>query len=358
MKIGIFGGSFNPIHKGHVEIAKEAIKVLDLDTLYFVPAYASPFKTKIKYAKPEHRVAMISLVKPEKSSICLFEIKRKGISYTIDTVSYFRQKFPTAELFLILGSDNLSKLNKWKQIERIATETQIVIFKRSDKIDKTNVKKYNCKLLNNELYKFSSSEFQQGIFEVAPLPVREYIGKNFLYVLDILKNSVEAKRNKHCLATASLAAQYAKVLKYDPQIAWIAGLLHDITKNIDNTKQRAFLTKHGIDEKMFLDYQLHQTTGSIWLEKEYLVQNPEIVKAVSCHTSLAKDLSVLDKIVFMADKLCEGRKFEGIQKIRELAFQDFETAFKIVVQKTWDFNCEKNVQITPEQIFLYKKWVI
>ncbi|RTZ68853.1 MAG: nicotinate (nicotinamide) nucleotide adenylyltransferase [Tenericutes bacterium] len=112
MNIGIFGGSFNPIHKGHLAIAKEAIKELNLDKLFFVPNFKSPFKTSIKYADPEHRVAMIDLVKPNKSEVSKFEINRKGISYTFETVDYFKQKFPDDNLYLIIGSDNLYKLHK------------------------------------------------------------------------------------------------------------------------------------------------------------------------------------------------------------------------------------------------------
>lgn len=356
MKIAIFGGSFNPIHKGHIKIAQTAITELNLDKLYFVPAYKSPFKSKEKYVDAHHRVAMLEEVMPEKSAICPFEINRKGISYTIDTVKYFKSKFPNDEIFLILGSDNLKKLHKWKNIAEISQMTKIIIFKRDKQIDKTNMKSFGCQLLNNEIFHYSSTEFIQGKLEVCEDKTRKYIGKNYLYILEILKNTLDAKRMKHCQATGFLAAEYAKNLKLDAKKAWFAGLTHDVTKNFDNSTQRNFLNSLNIDDSNILDYQLHQITGSLWLQKKYFVQDEEIVHAVSVHTSLSDNLNTLDKIVFMADKLAEGRKFPDIQKVRELAFSDFDAAFKFMVKHVWDFNLSQNKQITNEQEKLYQLW--
>ena len=140
MKICLFGGSFNPIHKGHIKIAKEAIKQLDLDELIFIPCQKNPFKKDINYASGEDRKKMIELVLEDKMSISDFEIKRQGISYTIDTVKYFKNKYPNDELYLLIGSDNLLKLSKWKDIDEISNLIQIVVFKREKEINKTNIK--------------------------------------------------------------------------------------------------------------------------------------------------------------------------------------------------------------------------
>ncbi|MGY6172561.1 nicotinate-nucleotide adenylyltransferase [Candidatus Mycoplasma pogonae] len=358
MKIAIYGGSFNPVHKGHVAVANDAIEYLGLDKLYFVPNYQNPFKKGLQYVSSQHRIAMLKLVQPPKTVISEFETNRKNVSYTIDTVEYFKQKFPKAELYLIIGSDNLPKLNKWKKIEQISQIAKIVVFRRSKTINKINLKKFKCELLNNKIYDFSSTEFVHGKLEVADLAVRHYIGQHFLYAGEMLKNAVDAKRHKHCLATGDLAAEYAKHLKYDARDAFFAGMMHDLTKNMPYDVQRDFLAKHGYDQGQYRNYQLHQTTAAVWLEKEYFLPKPEIIHAISIHTSLALELkSDLDKIVFMADKLARGRKFPGIQKVRELAFQNFEAAFKTVVQYVWDENKAAGIEITPEQEAIYLKWI-
>ncbi|WP_235670191.1 adenylyltransferase/cytidyltransferase family protein [Mycoplasmopsis pullorum] len=97
MKIGIFGGSFDPIHKGHIRVAQQAIKELNLDKLFFVPANKSPFKLKNKYASNEDRVEMIKLVLPDKCEISNFEINRGGTSFSIDTARYFKNNFKNDE---------------------------------------------------------------------------------------------------------------------------------------------------------------------------------------------------------------------------------------------------------------------
>ena len=112
MKIGIYGGAFNPIHKGHIKIAEYAINFLDLDKLIFVPSFKGPFKKNIDLISGEERIKMIELVLQDKMIISAFEVNRKGVSYTIDTIKYFKNKYKNDELFFILGSDNLTKLNK------------------------------------------------------------------------------------------------------------------------------------------------------------------------------------------------------------------------------------------------------
>ena len=111
-RIAIFGGSFNPVTKAHLAIAQFTLNELKLDKLIFVPAYQSPFKKGQNLASGQDRIAMINLVLKPKMCCSSFEIDRQGISYTIDTVKYFKNKYPEAELFWIIGTDHLSKLNK------------------------------------------------------------------------------------------------------------------------------------------------------------------------------------------------------------------------------------------------------
>ncbi|VEU59432.1 nicotinate-nucleotide adenylyltransferase [Mesomycoplasma neurolyticum] len=352
MKIGIFGGSFNPVHNAHINIANFAIETLELDKFYFVPTFKSPFKKNEKSIDIKHRIKMLELSKPEKSEISLFEVKRKGVSYTIDTIKYFQKKYPNSKLYLFIGSDNLPKLNKWKNIKEISEIAKIIVFKRSKNINKINLKKYNCKLLNNKIYEISSTQVKKGDFSFLNPKVNEYIAENYLYIDDILKNTQEAKRHKHSIAAGNLAAKYAQNLKLNVKEAWFAGLCHDITKNWTLEKHRMFLKQNNIDDKKIKDYQLHQLTGSLWLKNVYKLKNENIIKAISVHTSLAKNLSLLDKVVFMADKLCQGRKFEGIQKIRKLSFENFEEAFKLIVKKTKNFNLSKT-DVSKEQLEIY-----
>lgn len=356
MKIGIFGGSFNPVHKGHVKIAAEAIEVLGLDKLYFVPAYKSPFKSKEVYATAEDRVNMINLVKVEKSEVCLFEINRKGVSYTIETVKYIQSQHPNDELFLLIGTDNLYKLNKWRDISEISKLTQIVVFKREGDYSKENIKRFNCQLLNNELYNFSSTNLRKGLMDNIDEKVATYIGQNYLYVKDIMLGMLDHKRHKHSMAVATLAAEYAKKVGVSAKKAWIAGCFHDITKCWPIEKHYQYLEEVcGIDVSSIGKHELHSFSAYHWLKNEYKLNDEEILNAILKHTTLDFELSLMDKVIFAADKLCEGRAYEGIQTDRQLILQDFDKGFKRVVAKNEEIITGEK-QISDKQKQIYERW--
>lgn len=356
MKIAIFGGSFNPVHKGHLAMASYAVKELKLDKLFFVPAYKSPFKTKIKYVDAEHRINMLNLCLSEKCEVSKFETNRKSTSYTIDTVRYFRQKFPKAEIYLLIGSDNVYKLNKWKQINEIASKVKITVFKREGSFSKINIKRYNCLLMDNQIYNYASSDFRHGILSNAPAEVIKYISSNYLYIPELITNMLDVKRYKHSISVGSYAAQYAKVIGIDPKKAWATGCLHDITKTWPNEKHRKYLKAKGIDPSLIQDFELHSLTGFYWIRDEYKLNDPEVLNAVLRHTSLAPELSKMDKVIFAADKLCEGRKHPGIQKDRALILNDFDAGFKKVVSVVYDILQHMDRPLSHEQKDIYKKW--
>lgn len=357
-KIAVFGGTFNPINKGHIKIAKLAIKKLGLDSLYFVPNYQNPFKNKQQsYVSGEHRYNMIKLVLPEKAKVCEFEINKKGISYTIDTIKFFKHRFKNAQLYFIIGSDNLEKLHKWKDIDLICQLSQIIVFKRDKKINKKNLKKYNAVLFDNKIYDFSSTNIRHSDFSGLFPAVHKYISSNFLYIEDLLKFHINnGERLKHCYATAQLAAEYAKQLKKDAKIAYYGGLLHDITKTWSKEKHREFLAQCDVDQSKVPDYKLHQLSAYFWLTKKYKIAKKTIANSIASHTSLAYDMDDYAKIVYMADKLARGRKYPGVQKLRELAKKDFYQGFKSVLEANLKL-LQSEGKIDEEQQQIYKFWI-
>ena len=356
MKIGIYGGSFNPVHKGHISVAEFAIDNLNLDKMIFVPAFKSPFKSKVKYADGEHRINMLNIVKPEKATVSPFEINRKSTSYTIDTIKYFKQKYPNDELFLIIGSDNVHKLNKWKQINDIVDMATIVVFKRGDDFSKVNVKRYKALVMDNPLYNFSSTQFKRGNFDNIDTDVMKYLSANYLYITDIMINMLDHKKHKHSQSVGSFAARFAKSAGVDSRKAWVAGCLHDITKSWSIEDQRGFLRNVGFDETTLKDFQVHATAGYYWIKDRYLLEDEEILNSVLHHTSLNKELSEMDKVIFAADKMCEGRRHEGIQADRKLIMEDFDAGFKKIVTVVSKLLEEMERPLTDEQWEIYRKW--
>jgi len=354
MNIGIFGGSFNPIHKGHLAIAKEAIKELNLDKLFFVPNFKSPFKTSIKYADPEHRVAMIDLVKPNKSEVSKFEINRKGISYTFETVDYFKQKFPNDNLYLIIGSDNLYKLHKWKNINDIVSKVKIAVFRREGDFSKINVKKYDAILFKNDLYKYSSTDFKKGLLDNVEKKVREYISKNYLYLNELIMNNLSVKRYKHSVAVAVVAAKYAKELSLDPKAAWVSGMLHDIFKEKSNQELIEFIKRYQeVDVK---PYNYHSLAGALWAKEVYGIKNQDIIEGIKRHTSLREDATDFERVIYAADKLADGRRWEGIQKVREAILKDFNKGFKLLIKHMITFFEDNKIKLDEDTIKGFERW--
>jgi nicotinate-nucleotide adenylyltransferase len=200
-KIGIIGGTFNPIHIGHLIIADHFQNELGLNKCFFVPAWLSPFKTEDPAAQEipaEHRVNMLRLAIEGNTyfDIDLFEIEKKGISYTYDTVQHFMARFPEAELFLYIGSDQAKSFTEWGNWEKIIKQTQLCIAARPESysIDEKNVITKNLTVngkspywLETPLLEISSSDIRERVISnksiryLVPEKVREYISVKRLY---------------------------------------------------------------------------------------------------------------------------------------------------------------------------------
>lgn len=356
MKIAIFEGKFNPISKSHILIAEDAIKSLNLDKFVFVPCYKPLFNSKERLESPENRSKMISLSLGDKMEMSNFAIARKAPTHMSEIISYFKKQFPSAKFYIIIGSDSVSKLSKWKDIETLSSVNQIVVYKRDNNFSKEVVKRFNGIVVKDKTFSFSSSEFRKGQMHNVTKPVIDYIAENYLYVPELMASMLDAKRHKHSLAVAALAAEYAKLVGVDAKKAYFAGAMHDITKWWPKEAHREFLTYIGLNELEFEDYELHATTGYYWLKTQYQLKDEEIMQAILKHTSLASELSMLDKIIFAADKLAEGRKFEGIQEIRKLILSDFEKGFKAIVAKTYEQLLEAR-DLTEETKRIMKGWM-
>ncbi|QJR43963.1 nicotinate-nucleotide adenylyltransferase [Mycoplasma miroungirhinis] len=354
MKIGLYGGTFDPITKGHIKIAKHAIENLGLDKLIFIPVYVNPFKTKQKSVDCNHRYNMIQLILEDKMEVSAFEINKKGPSYTIDTLRYFKNKFPNDKLYFLFGSDNLDTIHKWENVDEFNDLVELVCYRRSDNINKANLKKYHIKIMNNTLYNFSSTDYRQGNIEMVTKDVQNYIAENYLYFDDILRNTLSVNRYKHCKQTAEFASKLAIYLNYSQKIAYYAGLLHDITKEWSIDTHRNFLKKYNVNDKDVNDHELHQLTGYLYLKNILLIKNKELLNAIKHHTTLTYSMTTLAKIIYVADKICMGRAWKGIQRYRNMVFNNFDEGYKNLVLKIWNYYKDNNYSLTNEQNNIYE----
>lgn len=182
MRIGLFGGSFNPIHIGHIKLAKYAIFELKLDKLIFIPAFKSLEKLNENYEDEFHRCRMIDLVIFKNTEISYFELDEKYPVPSFKTIEHFSKIYPKDELFFLIGNDNLETLETWEGIEIIDSLSKITIFNRYEKFNNVTLKKcVNAIWINNPIFDFSSTNFKKGNQNIVDPKVLEYIKKNRLY---------------------------------------------------------------------------------------------------------------------------------------------------------------------------------
>ena len=196
-RYGIYGGSFDPIHIGHVALAESAVRECGLDKLIFMPAYISPFKQDRKVTDGHDRCMMIEAVLKTNNAFCLskYELNREGPSYTIETLRHWKNLLD-GELYFILGFDSTVQVDKWYQGEEILRNYHLVTARRPDtdyvdglKIIKSFREKYDAKItvMNMIPVKASSTEIRNLIKEgknitgLVPPGVEDYIIEDQLY---------------------------------------------------------------------------------------------------------------------------------------------------------------------------------
>jgi len=176
MKIAIFGGTFDPVHEGHIEIVKKALKNLDIDRLIIIPNYLNPLKHQFS-APPKLRLKWLKEVFKDfnKVEVSDFEIKKNRPVFSIETVKHFKPKY------FIIGSDNLKTLDKWKNINGLLKLTEFVVAKRGE-IDKNLLKRYNIKKIIDVDIPISSTEIRNCNFKYLPKKIekeiKEFYGQN------------------------------------------------------------------------------------------------------------------------------------------------------------------------------------
>ena len=379
-RIGIYGGSFNPPHIGHMEAARRAISELKLDQLLLIPAGQAPHKkTPEGTPAPEHRLEMLRIATQgmEKVRVCDLEIRRDGPSYTYETVEKLRELYPEAELILLMGTDMFLSFMTWNQPERILQNASLGVFcrglrKEKDAIHakKAEMEAFGAKvvLVDNPVIEVSSTQmrrmlvFRFGKF-LLPRGVDDYIRQHKLYGTDRDYRNLpmeelervaiplhDPKRVKHVLGCRDTAARLAKIWGVDPEIAARAGLLHDITKALDGPLQLTLCDEYGTildDFSAKYPKTLHALTGSLVAERIF-GEPPEIVEAIRSHTTGKANMTTLEKIIYVADYMEPNRDFPGVEKLRQLAETDLDAALKCGLEQTLDHLKNQGSRVSPE----------
>ena len=356
MKIGIFGGTFNPPHLGHLAAARTAVAVLGLDKLLIIPAAIPPHKELPEGTpEPERRLAMAAkladaLLLPEKVEVSSLELDRTGKSYTSDTLAQLKEAYPGAELWLLMGTDMFLTLHLWHEPERILELAGVCAFGRTEQdgesvfapqrehLEKTFPGARITTVTLPGLVDISSTRLRELLAEekgaeYLPPSVYGYILMNGLYGtradlkrLDIPElracsySMVLEKRVRHIRGTEEEAVRLARRWGADEDMARRAGILHDCTKYLSGEEHIAICEQYGVP----LD-ELERTAPKLLHSKS---------GACMARHVFGEYLTTLEKILYVADYMEPNRDFDGVERLRELAYSDLDRALLLGVETT------------------------
>ena len=186
MRIGLFFGTFDPVHTGHIQIANRVIKHNIVDRVWFVISPISPFKINQSISSPKHRVNMLNLAihNNPKFSVSEIELQLSAPNYTANTLSYIQKNYIKNEFFIVMGSDNYENISKWQNYEYILKNFKICVYKRGVK-RKTQIMNNTIDIPGPEI-NISSSYIRQNIKSISPTllssSVLNYILKHHMYI--------------------------------------------------------------------------------------------------------------------------------------------------------------------------------
>ncbi|MBQ7344843.1 MAG: nicotinate (nicotinamide) nucleotide adenylyltransferase [Oscillospiraceae bacterium] len=379
-RIGIYGGTFDPPHLGHVRAAMEAVRSLGLDLLLVIPDRSPPHKSlSERSATPEQRLEMVRLAfaGEVKVSVLDLELRREGKSYTYETVEQLRQQYPDDELILLMGTDMFLSFLQWRCPERILAQASLGVFYRGDRGEQAAIDEKKAEmeaqghvvhLVKNPVVDISSTQLRRMlVFRCAgpflPEGVGDYIRERGLYgtdrdyrglsmeelepvVLSLLKKS----RVDHVLGCRDTAVELAKRWGADENDAARAGILHDVTKALDGPLQLTLCQEYGTILSDFgkkYPKTLHALTGALVAERIF-AETPAVVTAIRHHTTGRGNMGLLEKIIYVADYMEPNRDFPGVEKLRELAFSDIDAALKLGLEYTLEHLKRLGDEVSPE----------
>lgn len=359
MKIGIYGGSFNPPHTGHVLAVSELMKLLHLDRMLIVPAADPPHKSLPDGSPtPAERLQLCraAFAGIPGVEICDLEIRRGGKSYTVDTMSALREQSPHDEFYLVMGTDMFLSFSTWREAERIAAMAALVVMHRDNQTETWESVSREAERLRhamnarviaveNRCEQISSTTVRRLLAFRAPAfltpEAQELIFANGWYLTgsdmkglpfdrlrELSLSLHKESRRAHVIGTADTALALAEHWGADPEAARRAGILHDITKALSGREQLHLCSRYQMTLSTLQRENpklLHAKTGAI-VAREIFGESEAVFRAIWWHTTGRAEMSLLEKILYIADYMEPNRCFPGVEVLRDLVWKDLDVA--------------------------------
>ena len=363
-RIGIMGGTFNPIHQGHIDMARAAAAQEKLDHVLFLPTGNPPHKREgVADAEDRFRMMAAAVAQEPLFVPSRLEIDRAGTTYTIDTLTLLKEKYPKAQLYYIIGADTLLELCHWREYQQVLQLCTFLVCPRRDSASPEALAAEQERLtalggcfiwVDMPAVDVSSTEVRQTLArrwipELLPPAVVAYIRAAGLYGirtalplgrqwLDQLWQALSLKRFAHSLCVAYTARYLACIHELDPVQAECAGLLHDCAKCLPLEEMQRICHAHALTQDASLlasGNLLHALVGAHLAGERYQVSDPDVLRAIACHTTGKVGMSPLDMVVYLADKIEPSRaSYSGLDQVRTEASRSLPCAMLLSLEGT------------------------
>ncbi len=374
IKIGVFGGTFNPPHKGHGRLINSAADIIGMDKVLIIPSCIPPHKMPGKLASGDERMEMcrIAFGSDSRFEISSVELDRGSKSYTVETLRELKKIYPDDELYFIIGSDMLKTFTQWYKWEEILELAFICAASREEgfKADLsvyTPAQREKIFFLDIEPFEVSSTEIRVEIAKgkessLIDPKVYEYIEKNNLYddglsdYREILNQKLDEKRLYHSECVSECAAVLAEKYGADAEKARLAGLMHDVMKNASPNEHLDLMQRSGeaLSKVDLTNSKVwHQLSGAQYLKENGIITDEEILGAVRWHTTGRADMTLLEKIVYTADFISADRDYPDVGVVRRLADESLEKAILYTTNYTIKKLVSGGMPIHPATVECY-----
>ncbi|MDR0853646.1 MAG: nicotinate (nicotinamide) nucleotide adenylyltransferase [Clostridiales Family XIII bacterium] len=366
MRIGVFGGSFDPVHSGHLLVAEEARVGVGLSEVVFVPTFIQPFKQDMVVSPSDDRVRMLRLAIEGNPyfRVSTFEVDRAEVSYTINTLRGLRAEYEggglprfarndgdgglrvgarndseAVDIAFIVGTDMFLMLEKWYLADELLREFSIILctrpgYKEIDAAETAAMirRKYgtNIDIIENTTFDVSSTQIRdrvaigESIRYLVPESVRQYL---------LVMAKEDEARFAHTKRVIDMAASMAQRFGVEPEKARLAALLHDYCKENDG----------GVENNL-----MHGRQAADFAIRELGITDEDVINAIAYHTTGRAGMTDLEQIIFLADTVEPGRTYKDIAELRRTSLENLTEGTLTVLESLAEYLVGAKFEVTED----------
>jgi len=349
-KIGILGGTFNPIHYGHLTVAEEVRCRLGLDHILLIPTGQPPHKAATTFSEHRYLMTLLAAEGNPNLRVTRMEIDREGISYTVDTLRILKEQ-TDAELFFIVGADEMNQISSWRGADVLPSLCNwVAVTRPGHKIDNA---------LEIPAVDISSTELRRRISEGQtvkywlPDAVERYINEtglddDFEVIHKAVKAKQSAKRYKHTLGVIETSIMLAARHEINMKKAYLVALLHDYAKELSDEEKRDACKKFDIkmdpvqEENISL---MHGQLSAEFARRDFDITDADVLKAISYHSTGCVGMGPLDQLIKIADNIEPNREHPDVNKIKNMAKKDLIRGSIMSIERDIQHSIDKGKKV-------------